>query len=109
MKILNSINGWQKMSPRYSVLLYLLSFVPQQLLGQSINGSVEAEAQTQTAEGMVTSEEKIAMKPNNELFEMLEFLGEFETEEGKWVEPELLLRREFSQLEQPVIIRDEND
>jgi hypothetical protein len=30
--------------------------------------------------------------------ELLQFLGEFETDEGEWIEPELLLESEFSQL-----------
>lgn len=57
------------------------------------------------------SEEKTEEKSETEesIVELLEFLGEFETESGDWVSPFDLLQDRHTELDKPKTNDDEND
>jgi len=85
MKTSNSISGLRTMNYRSRIMLCLLSAL-----------SVQANSQdADDREGGTIAETESRFLFIN----MLEFLGEFETEDGEWVSPELLGNEAFADLD----------
>lgn len=77
------------MAPRYSVIVLLAALLGQQAAGQDAAPADEASpAEGEAGDG--------GEYPHGDegLFALLEFLGEFETEDGVWIDPADLMAME---------------
>ena len=83
MKIWNSMNGSKMMFYRVSTCLWILIFSTSSSFAEAQNNSDSLPS-----------------------MEFLEYLGEWETDEGDWIEPEYLDNEEFGKLIEATIETD---
>jgi hypothetical protein len=83
---MNSTNGWRRMTRRFSRqrVLGLLLLAPALAVQAQRAPDTEATASADARGSEDSQDRRVSLQ-------LLEFLGEFTTEDGDWVDPELLM------------------